>query len=332
METWGDKPKSQVDNTLIDDEIDAKIQDHDDDPDSHLDVGQALQSHKASEIIDHIAGSIIEDKIGTGEISDRCITSDQIIGKDIRTAEDVGAGVDGVKMIPAGIEMWQGGEIKVKIPVSGDADFRGNVGVDSLTFHRVFLAFSFESIDAWDKLIGGGAASLVNGVGHIHFTTDGVVGDKCILSAPSSSYFRILMAKNPFFECYALSFDKNSGDFFLAANSVDIFTDDAYFGFRYDASLVKMYAVYKQMGVAEVKTDVTSYLTGSDVSNGHVFRAEISFSELKARFYINGVKCAEITIYNEDADVGNLFACGIKSDIGNNDELLVYSLYISQLF
>ena len=69
LETWGDKPKSQVDNTLIDAEIDAKIQDHDDDPDSHLDAGQALQSHKASEIIDHIVGSVLADKLTMTEIS-----------------------------------------------------------------------------------------------------------------------------------------------------------------------------------------------------------------------------------------------------------------------
>jgi hypothetical protein len=62
METWGDKPKSQVDNSLIDDAIAAAIADHESDPDSHLEVGESLQSHKASEIIDHVAGSIVADK------------------------------------------------------------------------------------------------------------------------------------------------------------------------------------------------------------------------------------------------------------------------------
>lgn len=60
---WGDKPKSAVDPSTVDQEIDLKIQDHLDDPDAHLEVGQSLQSHKASEIIDHLARSIVTDKI-----------------------------------------------------------------------------------------------------------------------------------------------------------------------------------------------------------------------------------------------------------------------------
>lgn len=63
IDTWGDKPKSQTDNTLIDDEIDALIQAHKDDPDAHLETGQSLQSHKASEIIDHLARSVVRDKL-----------------------------------------------------------------------------------------------------------------------------------------------------------------------------------------------------------------------------------------------------------------------------
>jgi hypothetical protein len=63
METWGDKPKSQVDNSLIDDAIAAAIAAHKADPDAHLEVGESLQSHKASEVIDHLARSIVSDKL-----------------------------------------------------------------------------------------------------------------------------------------------------------------------------------------------------------------------------------------------------------------------------
>lgn len=63
MDTWGDKPKSQIDNSTVDQEIDSKIQSHLDDPDAHILEGQALQSHKASEIIDHLARSIVTDKL-----------------------------------------------------------------------------------------------------------------------------------------------------------------------------------------------------------------------------------------------------------------------------
>jgi len=61
---WGDLPKSQIDPTTVDEEIDEKIQTHMDDPDAHIETGQSLQSHKASEIIDHIARSVVRDKLG----------------------------------------------------------------------------------------------------------------------------------------------------------------------------------------------------------------------------------------------------------------------------
>lgn len=67
--TWGLLPKSQTDDTTIDEEIDLLIQAHDDDENAHLDADQSLQSHRASDIIDHLAESIVQDKILDGEIN-----------------------------------------------------------------------------------------------------------------------------------------------------------------------------------------------------------------------------------------------------------------------
>jgi len=61
--TWGLLAKSAVDPEKIEEAIDRIIDDHNDDPDSHLAAGQALQSHKAAEIIDHVVGSVIADKL-----------------------------------------------------------------------------------------------------------------------------------------------------------------------------------------------------------------------------------------------------------------------------
>ena len=66
--TWGNLLKSQISVEKIEEAIDRMIQDHENDPDSHLEIGESLYSHKASEIIDHIVNSIIADKIGTEEI------------------------------------------------------------------------------------------------------------------------------------------------------------------------------------------------------------------------------------------------------------------------
>lgn len=63
MEVWGDKPESQISPRLILEAIADLIANHNDDPDAHLEEGQSLQSHKASEIIDHLANSIVSDKL-----------------------------------------------------------------------------------------------------------------------------------------------------------------------------------------------------------------------------------------------------------------------------
>lgn len=63
IETWGEMNKSQIDPEKIEGAIDRKIGNHNDDPDAHLADGQSLKSHRASEIIDHVARSIVNDKI-----------------------------------------------------------------------------------------------------------------------------------------------------------------------------------------------------------------------------------------------------------------------------
>ena len=62
-EVWGLLEKSQVDSSTIDEEIDAKIATHEADADSHLGADESLQSHAASEIIDHVVGSVVADKL-----------------------------------------------------------------------------------------------------------------------------------------------------------------------------------------------------------------------------------------------------------------------------
>lgn len=66
--TWGQLAKSAVDEEKIEEAIERLIQEHDDDPEAHLSAGGSLNSHKASEIIDHLVKSIIADKIKDGEV------------------------------------------------------------------------------------------------------------------------------------------------------------------------------------------------------------------------------------------------------------------------
>lgn len=63
QQTWEMLPKSQDDNSLITDAIGDAIADHNADVDAHLGTNESLQSHRAAEIIDHLAESVVNDKL-----------------------------------------------------------------------------------------------------------------------------------------------------------------------------------------------------------------------------------------------------------------------------
>lgn len=62
---WAGLQRANNDPTTIDEAIGEAITAHNDDPDAHLGPTQALESHRASEIIDHRAESVVNDKIAT---------------------------------------------------------------------------------------------------------------------------------------------------------------------------------------------------------------------------------------------------------------------------
>jgi len=66
---WGDLTKSQADDETIEEAIARLIVAHNADESAHLATGQSLQSHKASDIIDHLALSIVNDKVKDGAIT-----------------------------------------------------------------------------------------------------------------------------------------------------------------------------------------------------------------------------------------------------------------------
>ncbi|HPT40555.1 MAG TPA: hypothetical protein PLQ44_03065 [Candidatus Paceibacterota bacterium] len=67
-EVWGELAKSQSDSEKIEEAVTRLISAHESDPDAHLGEGDSLQSHVASEIIDHRIGSVLLDKISTTEM------------------------------------------------------------------------------------------------------------------------------------------------------------------------------------------------------------------------------------------------------------------------
>lgn len=63
VETWGQMAKSADDAEKVEQAISRLIAEHEADPSAHLGAGESLEAHRANEIIDHPAGSVVSDKI-----------------------------------------------------------------------------------------------------------------------------------------------------------------------------------------------------------------------------------------------------------------------------
>jgi hypothetical protein len=74
---WGLLAKSLVDDETIEEAITRLILAHEQDEASHLGAGESLQSHKAAVIIDHLAASVIYDKVAEFSIDTKKLVSDQ---------------------------------------------------------------------------------------------------------------------------------------------------------------------------------------------------------------------------------------------------------------
>jgi len=281
---WGLLPKSAVDNETIEEAIDRLIAVHLAAETAHLGAGESLQSHKASEIIDHIAGSIIEDKIGTGEISSRTITTDQIVGKDIRTDTDVGSGVDGVKMTPDGIEMWQSAEQKVSIPVSGDAIFAGVIRAKEIQFIRNFWYSSFPSLDAF---LQSGTGTISLGIGPLVIQSGSTANNiKTLYGEDRTGEFIDTSLKDISFETAVKFLNTASVEYVFGINMVDGAPSNDYLpnGISFEVISNKLYAVkYRDDGTRDATEIQASTPTGF-----HRYRIDV-VAGVSIKFYVDGV-------------------------------------------
>jgi len=71
--TWGLLAKAQDDEQTINEAINEAIADHEADPDAHTGAGESLETHKAQEVVDHPAGSIVADKQSDIETIVKCV-------------------------------------------------------------------------------------------------------------------------------------------------------------------------------------------------------------------------------------------------------------------
>lgn len=63
METWQQVPKNQIDPEIIEEAIQRIVNEHDNEPTAHIGENKSLSEHRISEVCDHLAKSIVNDKI-----------------------------------------------------------------------------------------------------------------------------------------------------------------------------------------------------------------------------------------------------------------------------
>jgi len=69
LQNWGQMTKAQDDATTIDQAIASAIFAHENDPESHMGVGESIENHRQNEVIDHPANSVVDDKINIEKFS-----------------------------------------------------------------------------------------------------------------------------------------------------------------------------------------------------------------------------------------------------------------------
>jgi hypothetical protein len=318
---WGLLEKGQTDPEKIEEAIARLILAHDNNPDAHLGATGSLLSHKAEEIIDHVAGSIIEDKIAIGAVTSPKITSNQIIGKDFRTAEDVGAEVDGVKFTPDGIEMWQGGIRKVFVPISAAAEFLGNVKVNLLTYLRHTWLSPFESLDSYYLYTESGTMTIELLRGAVELNTAINNLNKMMeLSFLEPVFTMPDVKKNPCIQFGMKMSNATRANIWISWGYVYPLPDGwgPWFGFVVkSAQANKIYCSYNDNSVAH-----EFEISGIDLTIAHIFRAEIEDAGATLKFYIDGVLVHTANPTFEWDTTSTLWAVQIKA--ASNSPCLTY--------
>ena len=69
LENWGGMSKAQDNAQTIDEAISAAILAHEEDPESHMGVGESIENHRVNDVIDHPAQSIVPDKFDSNQPS-----------------------------------------------------------------------------------------------------------------------------------------------------------------------------------------------------------------------------------------------------------------------
>lgn len=162
---WGTLSRAVNDSTTIDNAIATAVQAHDDDPEAHLEAGQSLTTHRAAEIIDHLAESVVNDKIAGIARAYKAIVGSGLEGDfdTLQAAIDYVAGVGGGSILITPGEYY----------LSGAVTFPSNINLYGVDVEAVIVHGGYTGgnyLQLVDDTVGG---QIDQQVMNIHFVNDG---------------------------------------------------------------------------------------------------------------------------------------------------------------
>jgi hypothetical protein len=295
---WGTLGRAVNDNTLIDEAIAIATEAHNDDPDAHLEAGQSLTTHRAAEIIDHLAESVVNDKLAAISRAYTAIVGSGLEG-DFDTIESAVAYVIGVG---GGTILLNSGTyyLSSKIDLPSSVNVRG-IDVESVIIHGDYSTTKYFNLI--DDIVTNQIDQIIE---NITFVNDG--GGVFRMDSAPANYDR----RNHFNFCNfagggnyidavyrTFIFDycniQMGGAAALKINNIITLTNSniTVVGTPSTAYLVDYSAVYDEVVVINIRNCV---INGIGATNAYIFPADV----------IEELLLIDTTIYNWNATLLNI--------------------------
>lgn len=230
-ETWGAMGESVTNPQTVMQAIAQGVDAHNNDPDAHLGPTQALQSHRAAEVIDHLAESVVNDKIQRAARAYVAVVGSGALGdfNNIQAAVAYATGLGGgtILIMPGTHYITGVCNVPISINFEGiDADACEIVGnyaagdyieviSDTATNQ---MTQQFRNI----KIRGSAGGTIIQSTGEL---LDGqkIVFDRCILGGGGvyiDAYYTTIEMRDCRIECNTEAAIKSTGELHIVACKV----------------------------------------------------------------------------------------------------------------
>lgn len=226
MQIWGPMAKDLNNNQTIPQAIAEAVTVHNDDPEAHLGPTQALQSHRAAEVIDHLAESVVNDKIQRAARAYVAVVGSGALGdfNNIQAAVAYATGLGGgTILIMPGTHYITG---VCNVPIS--INFEG-VDADACEIVGNYAAGNYMEITSDTatnqmtqqfrnvKIRGSAGGTIIVSTGDLQGGQK-IVFERCILGGGGvyiDAYFTIIEMRDCRIECNTEAAIKSTGELYI---------------------------------------------------------------------------------------------------------------------